>query len=831
MKQNLRTFFLCSFLLLTVHISFAQQKSITGTVTSKADGIPIPGVNVIIQGTSNGTQTDFDGNYKLTANVGDVLVYSYIGMTSVQMTVTNTNSINVQLEEDAEQLNEVIITALGIKKERKALTYAAQDVKGDDFTRVKQTNPINSLSGKSAGLTITRSSSGVGGAVKVVLRGNSSTSNNDPLYVIDGIPMQNSGNGQNGSEVGTDIFGSQTGNRDGGDITSLINPDDIESMTILKGASAAALYGSQGANGVILITTKTGKEGILKVNFNSTITLDNVTSLPKLQTEYQSVSVGETVTENGRVTDPKSWGEKTSGLSNTVDDFFNSGLTATQAISLSAGSKVAQTYFSFTNTSATGVMPENRLNRNVLNLRQTASFLGDKIQVSANISLSDQRIWNRPTNGLYSNPLTGLYLNPVGIDLNAYKNKFEYFNTATNMMDQFATSFDENIQQNPYWLINRNPSKDIAQRVLSSISVKYKITDTFSLQSRGSFDKSFFTFDKKLFAGSDPTFAPDTGRYIYEKTENTQQYLDLIGNYNNKISEVFDFGLTLGTSLTKYKTGDKVYLDSRLGGLKFPNVFTIASLNQTNGIYHDVSNREVQSVFGAANLGYKDMLFLDVTGRTDWSSTLSFTDSKSFFYPSVGLTGVITEMFEMPEAVSFAKIRVSYAEVGRDLPAFASNSKRRFNPVTGFLEVRRYGSKPGETLEPENQKSYEIGTEWRFLGNRLGLDLTYYSSSTENQIFYIDAGQENLGFDQFIVNAGEISNKGVELVLNGKPIVNDNFKWNTTINYASNKNKVVSTHPDLENGEAILTDPGINGYGYSLIEGEDYGSIDSKFYS
>ena len=206
MKQNLRTFFLCSFLLLTVHISFAQQKSITGTVTSKADGIPIPGVNVIIQGTSNGTQTDFDGNYKLTANVGDVLVYSYIGMTSVQMTVTNTNSINVQLEEDAEQLNEVIITALGIKKERKALTYAAQDVKGDDFTRVKQTNPINSLSGKSAGLTITRSSSGVGGAVKVVLRGNSSTSNNDPLYVIDGIPMQNSGNGQNGSEVLAQIF-------------------------------------------------------------------------------------------------------------------------------------------------------------------------------------------------------------------------------------------------------------------------------------------------------------------------------------------------------------------------------------------------------------------------------------------------------------------------------------------------------------------------------------------------------------------------------------------------------------------------------------------------
>ena len=304
MKQNLRTFFLCSFLLLTVHISFAQQKSITGTVTSKADGIPIPGVNVIIQGTSNGTQTDFDGNYKLTANVGDVLVYSYIGMTSVQMTVTNTNSINVQLEEDAEQLNEVIITALGIKKERKALTYAAQDVKGDDFTRVKQTNPINSLSGKSAGLTITRSSSGVGGAVKVVLRGNSSTTNNDPLYVIDGIPMLITVEmDQNGSEdPGTDIFGGHTGNRDGGDITSLINPDDVESMTILKGASAAALYGSQGANGVILITTKRlVKRVFVNVNFNSHFTVDNVTSsYLELQSEYQSNSVGQDVAENGR---------------------------------------------------------------------------------------------------------------------------------------------------------------------------------------------------------------------------------------------------------------------------------------------------------------------------------------------------------------------------------------------------------------------------------------------------------------------------------------------------------------------------------------------------
>ncbi|MDA9057595.1 SusC/RagA family TonB-linked outer membrane protein, partial [Flavobacteriaceae bacterium] len=753
MKQNLRLLFMFSFFFLAAQTSSAQEKEITGTVTSKTDGVPLLGVNVIVQGTTTGAQTDFDGNYSITASVGDVLEFSYIGMTTLQIHIGSSNVINAQLEEDAEALGEVIVTALGIKKERKALTYSAQDVKGDELTRVKQTNLINSLSGKSAGLTITRSASGVGGATKVVLRGNSSTSNNDPLYVIDGIPMQNNGNGQNGSEPGTDVFGSHIGNRDGGDITSLINPDDIESMTVLKGASAAALYGSQGANGVILITTKSGKDGVLKVNFNSTFTIDNVVSLPELQTEYQSLSVGQPIGENGRVADPKSWGDKASGLSNTVDDFFETGFTATQSVSLSAGTAKAQTYFSFANTSANGVIPENRLNRNVLNLRETANFLDDKIQVSANVSLSDQRIWNRPTNGLYSNPLTGLYLNPVGIDLNTYKNKFEYFNTDLNMMDQYATSFDENIQQNPYWLIHRNPSKDIAQRVLASANIKYQITDNFSLQTRGSFDKSFFTFDKRMFAGSDLTFAPNTGRYVLEKTENTQQYIDLIGVYNKELSEDLDFGLTVGTSLTKYKTGDKIFLDSGLEGLRLPNEFTISNFKSTNGIEQTVSNREVQSVFGAANFGYKDMLFLDVTGRTDWSSTLLNTDSSSFFYPSIGLTGVITEMFEMPESVSFAKIRASYAEVGKDIPAYATVPLRTIGTTgnggqVGFANQATFAPKEGETLKPERQKSFEIGTEWRFFGNRLGLDLTYYDSTTEDQIFFIAAEPNTLGYTQ-----------------------------------------------------------------------------------
>ena len=814
------------FSLANTHTVQAQVKTISGTVTAESDETPLPGVNVVIQGTTKGSQTDFDGNYTIEASIGDVLEFSFIGMKSKLVTVADVLTLNIVLSDDALSLDEVIVTALGMKKEKKALTYSAQEVKGDDLTRVKQTNPINSLSGKSAGLTITKSSSGVGGASKVVLRGNSSTTNNDPLYVIDGIPMLNSGNGQNGEAPGANVFGSTIGNRDGGDALSLINPDDIESMSVLKGASAAALYGSQGANGVILITTKSGKDGKIKVNFSSSITIDEVVSLPELQNEYQSNSVGQAIAENGNVTDPKSWGTKTSGLSNNVDNFFNTGNTAIQSMSLTAGNKKAQTYLSYANTTAEGVMPSNKLVRNNLNLRETANFLNDKITVSASINVSDQRIWNRPTNGLYSNPLTGLYLNPVGIDLNTYKDKFEYFNTTTNMMDQYATSFDENIQQNPYWLVNRNPSKDIAQRVLASASVKYQITDDFSIQSRGSFDKSFFTFDKKMYAGSDLTFVPTTGRYILEKTENTQQYLDLIANYNKEISEDVSFSGILGTSLTKYTIGDQILLDSGNGkGLTYPNVFTIGNFAETNSILQSVSNREVQSVFGSVNFSYKNMMYLDITGRNDWSSTLVNTDSESFFYPSVGLTGVLSEMFELPENISFAKIRASYAEVGKDIPAYATIPLNSIPVGQGNFTKPTFGVKEGETLQPEKQKSFEIGTEWRFLHNRLGVDFTYYSSKTTDQIFFIAAEPNINGYVQNIVNAGEISNKGIELVINAKPIVNDNIKWNTAINFATNKNKVVSVHPSLQNGEAILTSPGVNGYGFSLIEGEDFGSI------
>ena len=806
----------------------AQVRTISGTVTAASDETPLPGVNVVIKGTTKGTQTDYDGNYTIETSKGDVLEFTFLGMKTQLVTVGDANTLNVSLLDDALSLDEVIVTALGIKKEKKALTYSAQEVKGDELTTVKQTNVINSLSGKSAGVTITKSSSGAGGSSKVVLRGSSSTTNNDPLYVVDGVPMLNSGSGQTG-DSGRGIFGSDAGNIDGGDALSLINPDDIESMTVLKGASASALYGSQGANGVILITTKSGKDGKLSVNFNTSLTVDNVTSLPELQSEYQSASVGQPIGENGRVTDPKSWGAKTSGLKNDyAKDFFDTGITAIQSLSLMAGNEKAQTYMSYANTVVNGVVPDNRLVRNNFNVKETAKFLDDKITVAASINLSDQRIWNRPVNGLYSNPLSGLYLNPVGINLDDYK-KMEYFNADTNMMDQYATSFDENIQQNPYWLASRNQTKDVAQRVVASVSAKYQILDNLSVQSRASYDKSFFTYDNRMYAGTDLTLSPATGRYTLNKTENTQQYIDLIANYNTDITEDLTFTALLGTSLTKYKIGDQVSLDSGNGkGLTYPNIFTIGNFAETNNLNQTVVNREVQSVFASANFGYKNLLYLDITGRNDWSSTLVNTNSQSFFYPSFGLTGVLSEMFAMPESVTFAKVRASYAIVGKDIPPYATIPLNTIPVGQTNFGKPTFGVKEGETLEPEKQNSFEIGTAWRFINKRLSFDLTYYDTKTTNQIFFITAEPNVQGYTQNIVNAGEIKNSGVELTVYGKPVVNDKFTWESTLNFASNKNKVVSVHPDLQDGKAIINEPGVNGYGYALIEGEDFGSIQGR---
>ena len=801
MKQNLRILFLFSFLLFAAQTTFAQEKDITGTVTSKTDGIPLPGVNVIVQGTTNGAQTDFDGNYSITASVGDVLNFSYVGMTTIQITVGDSSVVNAQLEEDAEQLNEVVVTALGIKKTRKSLTYAAQDINADELNKVKQTNPVNSLSGKVAGVAISRSASGAGGSVKVTLRGNSSIGNNQPLYVVDGIPLSNPSSNQPTLTFG-DIDG---GNRDGGDALALINPDDIESLTVLKGASASALYGSAGLNGVILITTKKGRSGGFKVDFSSNLTVDSAAYAMDFNEETQS----------------------------NIDDFLTSGITNINSLSVSGGTENAQTYFSYSNTFADGVLPTNNLKQHTFNVRETAQLFDGKLKVNASVMASTQNIKNRPISGLYFNPLVGTYAFESATEKLSDYSAFEALDPARNIMTQQWYRGTSDIEQNPYWVVNRNASDDTSNKLVASLSLDFKINDWLSLQTRGTYDKSLFDFERKIHATTEATLAPANGRYIVFENDYTQYYGDVIANINTQINESTSVNAIIGASTTRSTTESFTGDSGTNGGLQFANVFAFQNFNGNPSVNFTQNSFEtrVNSVFASATIGFNDKIFVDLTARNDWSSTLP-TENNSFFYPSIGVTGVLSDLLDLPENVSFAKLRASYAEVGNGFAAdqispnnsiiFGGGGVSSTDPIKPF---------PGSTPKPERQKSFEIGTEWKFNNNRFGIDLGYYNTKTSDQYYAFSTSSTIIGAPQAYLNSGEISNKGVEASIFAIPVQKDNFKWTTTVNFASNKNKIEKIY----NGQVLegliepefftLSAKGVNTFGSYLVEGGSFGDI------
>jgi len=801
MKHNLRTTFLFLLLLFAAQISFAQEKEITGTVTLQADGTPLGGVNVLVEGTTNGAQTDFDGNYALTASVGDVLDFSYLGMTTAQITVGDSNTINVQLVEDAEQLGEVIVTALGIKKSRKSLTYAAQDLNAKELNRVKQTNPINSLSGKVSGVAVTRSASGVGGSVKVTLRGNSSIGNNQPLYVIDGIPLSNPTAGQPGDTFG-DING---GNKDGGDALSLLNPDDIESLTVLKGASASALYGSAGLNGVILITTKKGIAGNFKVNFSSNLTVDSAAYAMDFNNEAQ----------------------------NNIDNFLDTGVTNINSLSISGGTEKAQTFFSYSNTFASGILPDNKLKQHTINVRETAQLFKDRLTLNASVMASSQKIKNRPVSGLYFNPLVGAYaFDSPGESLSDYA-VFEEFDPSRNIMSQRWFRGTSDVEQNPYWIINRNASEDTNKKLLASLSLSFEVNDWLTLQTRGTYDQSQFQFERKIYATTNETLAPANGRYMVTDRDVIQLYGDLLANINYEINENILLTAIVGTSTTRATTETFVGDSGTLGGLQFANVFSFQNFNGNPSVNFTQNSLETRtsSVFASATVGFQDKLFVDLTARNDWSSTLP-PENNSFFYPSFGVTGILSEFFDLGDKVSFAKVRASYAEVGNAfLPdqinpnasiIFGGGGVNSTDPIRPF---------PGTTPKPERQKSWEIGTEWRFNNDRYGIDIGYYHTNTSDQYYAFATSVAVIGAPQAYLNSGEILNKGIEASIFATPIENDNFRWNTRVNFASNKNEIVQIYNGVDVEGLIepefftLSGKGVNTFGSYLVEGGSFGDI------
>jgi len=800
----MRKIFLIVMVIFTTQVTLAQVKTVKGLV-SDAMGVPLPSANVIVKGESNSTTTDFDGSFSIEAKTGATLEISYVGFETKSVTVGESNTIKIQLTEaGSTALTEVVVTSLGIKKSKKTLTYSAQDLKGEELTRVKDANLMNTVAGKIAGVAVTKSAGGVGGSTKVLIRGNSSVTNNQPLYVIDGIPLFNASSSQP-----TDISGDKNGgNRDGGDVVSLINPDDYEGMTVLKGAAASVLYGSQGANGVILLSSKKAKEGKANLTASSTTLFENAAYLPKFQTEYNSSGAKENTKDH-------------------VEDFFQTGITQITSLGFSTGSSVATTNLTYSNTSASGIMPENSLSKNNFGIRQTGKFFDNKLTISADGKYTAQTINNRPLNGLNFNPIAGLYLMPRGNgnDFEYYKNNFEVFDPERNIYAQNYPAIDE-IVENPYWLLNRAKSVDTNHFFNGSLALDYKVNNWLNVTGRYSYNRIESTFDKKIHATTSTVLANVNGTYINTNTISSQNYADLMAKINTNFSDDFSFNAIIGTSFNNTKANEATILNSGTsnGGLVYVNWFTLGNFannkanQQTSG-----ANREVQSIFASTTFGYKEMLYLDVAARNDWSSTLVHTDNPSFFYPSVGLTGIISQMTAMPEWINFGKVRATYAQVGNDIPPGVTSPTSTI--VGGIVVNPPVGPMPGESLKPELKSEFEIGTEWRMFDNRLGFEISYYNSETKNQYIQVPAPTTNpFGYTFYAINAGKIANQGLEVILTGKVMNTDKFSWDVTVNYSKNKNTVKEIPAEL-GGEINLTKGDNQGYQYSLVEGEPFGVI------
>lgn len=811
------------------------EKEVRGTVKD-AKGSPLPGVTIVVKNTNRGAQTGPNGEFTLNANPGDVLVFRFLGYTTQEIVIGSNNVYSITMEENARSLSEFVVTALGIQKKSRELTYSTQQLNNDDLSRVRDVNVINSLSGKAAGVTITRSASGLGGTARVIMRGNKSTRENQPLYVIDGVPLANFSPSQPANAFGQSSDIQSGAGRDGGDGISNINPDDIETINILKGASAAALYGSQAANGVIVITTKKGRVGKGRIDFTSDFTVESPSVLPKLQYRY-----GQTEAPGALPGSTNSWGGKVNAPDH-VKDFFDNGRTWTNSISFSGGNETAQTYVSYSNTSSKGIMPTSEFNRHTLNLRETFKLLNDRLTIDANVTFLSQKAHNRPSSGLYFNPLTGLYNFPRGLNFQSYKDQYEVTSASRNGPTQNWWNMNtdkgwngQDIQQNPYWILNRNQRDDERIRGMASLSLSYRLADWLTVQARGNFDKSYDEYELKAYATTQGTLAPANGRYTLEREFNTQLYGDLMLNANKKLNDHFTIAGTLGASITDLKARDRTLDDvnvTSLDGLSIPNLFQVgnilpSALTQLQGI----EQRQTQAVFGSVNLGLNDYLFLDLTGRNDWSSTFAFTPTmkSGYFYFSTGLTAVLSEMVELPDPISFAKLRFSFAKVGNSVAPYITRPSDFTLSTVGGQVIPNYNNRvplPGTYLRPEDNRSLEAGFDVRFLKDRITLDFTWYKNNNFRQYIEIPAPSGSK-YSVYYLNLGNIQNTGAEIMLTAIPVKTRDFRWTTNVNYATNKNRIVTLSDSKVSDQNwfTLTEFGSNMYANIIQEGGSWGDI------
>lgn len=792
----------------------SSKKKIKGSVID-SKGEALIGATVKVKGEPDGTITDVNGVFLLSVEPDAILQISFVGYESVEIPVQGKTEFRIELKEKSVMLDNVIVTALGLEKKASSLSYSAMQLKSDELNRVKETNMITALAGKAAGMQVSKNSSGLGASAKVSIRGiRSVASDNQPLYVIDGVPMLNSTSEQAYSAIGGT---ANAGNRDGGDGISNLNPEDVESISVLKGAPAAALYGSQAANGVILITTKKGNAvGAQKVSFSTSLTIDNAFSLPEMQNRY------------GVSDDVDSWGARESmSKQDNLHDFFRTGITSITSVSVSHGNEKLQNYFSYANTTGKGIIDKNQLSKHNLNFRETSVLFNKRLKLDGNVNVMRQVIKNKPVpGGFYMNPLVGLYRFPRGKDLSYYKDNFEVYNEDRKLKVQnWHTSF-EDFEQNPYWIVNRIQSKDIRSRVITSLSARVKVTDWMDIQARGNIDYIGDKLRQKFYASTAPALAGVNGRYIEMDYQEVLLYGDVMATVKKQWGD-FSLDAAAGASIND-KVVNSTRYDSKTASLKYPNVFNLANIIMNSSAVLEQridAHRQLQSVFATAQLGYKESIFVDVTARNDWASTLAYTkhEKSGFFYPSVGASFLLSKLIALPEWISFAKVRGAYSKVGNDIPLFITNP---VSSIGAGGEIQANDAAPFKEMEPEMTYSMEVGTEWRFLQNRLGINATYYRTNTRNQFFKLPA----LSGDKYAyryVNAGNIQNEGWELTLDAAPVMNRDFTWKTTLNFSSNKNKIIELHEQLK--EFVYGPTSFSSsYAMKLVEGGSIGDIYGK---
>ena len=795
-------FFRKPLLVLGVILSFCitafaqQQLTVSGKVTNNK-GEALPGASVNIKGSSSTVLTNNNGEFAISCYSNSILIFSYSGFEPQEISVNNATSLDVQLLEAQGVLSEVVVTALGVERKSSQVTYATQKVTGSELTKVAETNFINTISGKVSGVSIYRNASGVGGSAKVLIRGNKSAQgNNQPLYVINGVPMSN---------FASESINQSFSSFDGGDGISNLNPNDIESINVLKGASAAALYGSRAANGVILITTKKGKSGISTIDFSSSFSMDRAAYLPEFQSSFGQTAPGS----------EESWGEAITNAPDNISGFFKTGKTWINSIALSSGNENMRTYLSYSHTKGNGILEDNKLTRHNLSIRETAKFLKDKLSIDANLNIISQHMHNPPMSGFQATQLYGLYSFPRGLNMEPYKN-FEIFDSVRNVGTQnwpFITASN----QNPYWVANRNLFDNKRNRTMVNLVAKYDITDWLNLQLRGNMDKTNDVNTRKYYVGTAVAYGGPNGGYNLLNRTLTEYYGDAILNASKSFDKI-SLNVLVGSSITDTRTNGES-AGSTL--LYIPNVFTIQNMNPLNGGYASSlsdGRQQLQAVFGSANITYNNWLSLDVTGRNDWSSNLSFTPNGSYFYPSAGLSVLLQEALKLPEVISYAKLRGSYAMVGNTVPLYVTNPQ---NYLDGRGNVSFNNKAPFTDLKPEKTKSLEVGAEIQLFRNQFSVDFTYYKTNTINQFFSI-AVPPGTGYSLRYINGGDIQNSGVEVTLGYTSLPGTLLRWNSAVNFSTNKNVIKRLATEVE--QFVLTSD-INNY-YSILKvGGSYGDL------